>query len=110
MGRSQMGMPNTTNRAGMNNPGWNTGYQNPNMGTNMGTNQYQTSNPGGIRPILRQNLDNKPGRGITPFPPRGNPWGPGMPPQQRMGHVSFFKAVIQLRVSMALYQLRNKDL
>ena len=106
MGRSQMGMPNTTNRPGMNNPGWNPAYQNPNMGTNMGTNQYQTSNPGGIRPILRQNLDNKPGRG--PFPPRGNPGWAGMPPQQRMGHVSFFsKPLYKLRYSNYVMKINN---
>lgn len=78
--RTQSGIPSNMTR--MNNPGWN--YQNQNMTPN---NQYPTSNPGGIRPILRQNLDNKgPGRGITPFPPRQG-W-PGMP-RHNMNPVSY---------------------
>ena len=82
--RTQTGIPNNMNRSGMNNPGWN--YQNANMPPN---NQYQTSTQGGIRPILRQNLDNKgPGRGMTPFPPGvRNPGWPGMPPRQHMNQV-----------------------
>ena len=84
MGRST-GIPNNMNRPGMNNPGWNPGYQNPNMGPGY---QNPTSNPGGgIRPLLRQNLDQK-GPGRNPFPPRGNPGWPGMPPRQHMNPVS----------------------
>ena len=101
--RTQTGIPNNMNRPGMNNPSWN--YQNANMTPN---NQYPTSNPGGIRPILRQNLDNKgPGRGMTPFPPGVRNWGPAMPPRQHMNQVIKLLRNTNYVISIRLYLLRN---
>ena len=100
--RTQTGIPNNMNRSGMNNPGWN--YQNANMPPN---NQYQTSTQGGIRPILRQNLDNKgPGRGMTPFPPGVRQGWPGMPPRQHMNQVRKLLCNINHVISIMKYRLR----